>query len=516
MKEKAYSLEGKVSSELQRYRRDQHRYAKRPFKVVKIEKLFKAIDRASVVYLGDFHSFDQSSRNLERILRRLTSEDHSLGLGIEFVQQEDQDIINHYLAGFITEMEFLEMVNYHDSWRFPWTHYKVFFELAKKKKLTILALNTTGSLKERDKNAAKKIDHFLQENPNTTLLVLFGEYHISPNKIPSLVQEKVKQVIIHQNLDTVYFKLLEQGNPGAKTIVQFNEQEFSLQSSVPWVKYESMIYWYENLCEDPDFDLHEYIMETGTIKFNSNVPENFIYLVEKIAQALGIRVDSCDIEDFNLYDHHQLKYILRKIERVKNPTLKKFYNRLVKHGNSFILPFGNTYYCSSYSINRISFLAGMHLHHINLNSSKTHLDILISKSQIHKFIFLLFQNTLAYISSKIINPYRKCDLFLDIVHPDADAKNFLAAKLLKDLKANRKPDNSLRGQNLFNIFIGAKKIGYMLGDIIYDEFYSKSHNDFNLIKDILTGQNYEAGELKELMNIIKRKVELDQTKKRLF
>ena len=24
-----------------------------------------------------------------------------------------------------------------------------------------------------------------------------------------------------------------------------------------------MIYWYENLCDDPDFDIHEYIIENG-------------------------------------------------------------------------------------------------------------------------------------------------------------------------------------------------------------------------------------------------------------
>lgn len=520
MKNKAYSLEGEVSSELKVYRKDQEKYSKRPFEVVTISKLLKSIHKASVVYLGDFHSFDQSSRNLERLLRELTIKHRQLALGVEFVNQEDQNIIEHYLAGFITEYEFLEMINYHDSWRFPWHHYKIFFDLAKKEKLQIIALNTVGTLKERDKKAAKKIDYFIKNHQGSQLLVLFGEYHISSNKLPSFVNKNISQVIIHQNLDEVYFKLLKTGGAGPKAIVQFNEMEFSLQSSVPWVKYESMIYWYENLCEDPDFDIHESAIEAGGASFNSNVPENFVYLVKKIAEALKVEINLSHIDDFNLYDHHQLKYILRKIEKIKPPQLKHFYASLINKGNSFKLPFGNTYFCSSYSINRISFLAGMHLQELSLSSDKTHSEILSKNSQTQKFIFLLYQHTVAYSASKIINPYRKCDLVTDLNEQYLNNKTSPELKLtisLIELLLSRKDINfALKGKKLSSIFFSAKKIGYIIGDILYDEFYSKSSNDFSKIQKILFSPNYDTSGLEKLFSVLMEKIDLEKTKKRLF
>ena len=52
-------------------------------------------------------------------------------------------------------------------------------------------------------------------------------------------------------------------DPVKQGIVSFSQNEFCIVSAPPWVKYESMVYWYENLCDDPDFDIHEYIIENG-------------------------------------------------------------------------------------------------------------------------------------------------------------------------------------------------------------------------------------------------------------
>jgi hypothetical protein len=252
LKKRAQGLEGGVSRELKSYQRNQRKYAKRPFKTVDADELFKAIRSSQVVFLGDFHSFDQNSRNLERLTRELIKQKNKFCLGVELVQEKNQESIEKYLKHQITELEFLEEIEYHDSWRFPWTYYRPFFEMARKHQLPIIGLNSEGNLQERDHRAAEILGSFIENNPQERMLVLIGELHIVPNKLPEKVAKKVentlpdyKATIIHQNLDEVYWKLHEIEIEKHNQIIQFNEWEYSLQTSPPWIKYESMIYWYE-------------------------------------------------------------------------------------------------------------------------------------------------------------------------------------------------------------------------------------------------------------------------------
>lgn len=321
------SYEGEISTEFKRYLKDQKKFAKRPFNESGIQDLLKSIRSSDLVYLGDFHSFDQNARNLERILRNLIkTKSRKLALGVEFVHIEHQKAIDQFLDNLITEFEFLESINYHESWRFPWSHYRIFFQLAKKHNLKIIALNSHGTLVERDQTAANIINDYLDIHPGTTLLILFGELHIVPDKLPSLVKRtdpEFKHTIIHQNLDEVFWNS-ESENKDIQ-VVKFNEHEYSLQTSPPWVKYESMIYWYENLVEDPAFELHEFIMDTGLMAFNSTVPENFYYITEKVCSALQLELSPQDMEDFNLYDHSKLDYLLGKVEELEKNSLRTFF-----------------------------------------------------------------------------------------------------------------------------------------------------------------------------------------------
>ena len=65
-------------------------------------------------------------------------------------------------------------------------------------------------------------------------------------------------------------------------VLKFNKREYILLTSAPWLKYESQIYWYEHLSEDPEFDIHEYIIENGALNFSENVPENFYFLCQHL------------------------------------------------------------------------------------------------------------------------------------------------------------------------------------------------------------------------------------------
>tara|TARA_Y100001954_G_C15819521_1_gene609226 strand:+ start:2706 stop:4370 length:1665 start_codon:yes stop_codon:yes gene_type:complete len=533
MKRKALGYEGKISHDLKTYRLNQKKFSNRPFELVKLEELINALHESKIAYLGDFHTFDENSKNLKRIIKALYEKAGTLTLGMEIVHEKNQEEITRYLKGTITELEFLEGINYHDSWRFPWNHYKTLFDLAKKHGFEIVALNSEGTLKERDEKAAEIIVSHKKRHPNSNMLVLFGELHIIPNKIPQLVSQKMKdihQTIIHQNLDEVFWKLDSMNKVGGwnDRIVKFNSKEFCLQTSMPWIKYESMIYWYENLCEDPEFDLHQYIIETGSKLFSSNIQENFLLILQKITSQLNLEISDSDLENFNLYDHQKINIILHIVNALNRQPLVNFYVKLIMRGKSFKIPFSNEYYCSNYSVNRISFLAGQHIQYILSNklSLKNREKVILGKNQINKFLFFLYQNISAYLSSKIINPYRKCNLYQDFkIEIQSNKTSPTEVKLLKicidildkkDLLDEAYLKITFKGLSIANLFKICKSLGYLMSDFIFEEFFKKNHPHFPEIKNNIFIENYSIESLKKVIKLIFPNKEYIGQKKRFF
>jgi hypothetical protein len=530
MKKKALSYEGHISPELKSYQKDQKKFASRDFDLSSLKELTKSIINSNIVYIGDFHSFDQSSRNLTRLLRGNKTIKQKITLGVEIVHEVNQEIIDQYLNRYITELEFLESINYHESWRFPWNHYKKFFDLAREEGHKIIALNSEGTLSQRDEKAAKLIYDYQQNNPEDIIVVLFGEYHIAPDKLPARVSkisnDKLTQTIIHQNIDEVYWKMAYDNIESKNQIVKFDDDEYSLQTSAPWIKYESMIYWYENILEDPDFDIHEYMIETGRMLFNSSVVDNFLYICEKISSSLKLNISNEQLEDFNLYDHQKLEIVLDKIQKVKKPTIVNFYTRLLKKSRPFRLPQSNSYYCSSYSMNRISFLAGVHIQNILLtNKDSNYEKVLLGKNQVNKFTFLFYQCMMAYFSSKLINPYRKCDLYLDMeanlknrYTPKAKRENIgLALEIINNRIKDPQPlKEILRNVPLKQSYAASKALGYFLGDVLYSEFYKKGHEEFVSILNILLTPDYEEKNFMKLVDTLFKDVEYKKCRKRFF
>lgn len=517
MKKKALSFEGRPSKELKQYRLNHQKLSRRPFKLTTITDLIEVIQKSQIIYLGDFHTFDQSTKNLERIIQSILSNSKGLTLGFEFIHSKFQKVIDDYMANRISELEFLEGIDYKESWKFPWNHYRDFFKLAKSHKLSIKALNSEGALKSRDEYSAQIIIDELNLNPNNKMLIFYGELHLMINKLPKLVSKKnkinINQTIIHQNIDQVYWKL-SKGKTSTliDQIVHFGQNEFCLLTSPPWIKYESMIYWYENLCEDPEYDIHQYIMETGLKTFNGNTQENFIFICKKINDLFNLKIQENDLENFNLHDHLNLEIIKGHIEKIKNKTIKSFYNKILKTGRSFSLPTPGHYFCPNYSFNRISYLAGIHIFSLNSNIHPS--NILKLRDNSSKFYYFFHQCFTGHLVNKIINPYKKCDHYLDLVFrlekvkiKKGEHSNLkMSIKLLDILAKQKSPNEFLKGHQLIVLFSLAKICGHISADLIYkinqnDKHFlpkaldilreGKTERTFNLVGKVLIDGDYK-------------------------
>ena len=464
LKHKAFSYEGHVSSELTEYKVNQEMLSKRAFSKSNIDELQKAVAQSSAIYLGDFHTFDQNIRNVLRIVKYLVQNEDKCIIALEMVDAKYQLYIDSYLEGHITDLEFLESIEYHDSWRFPWSHYKLIFELAKANGIKIIGLNTSGSLSQRDLFASKLISSILKKESISKVLVVYGELHISKNKIPSQVAKLCgsKQTIIHQNLDEVYWNQIEDKH--SSEIVKFDENEFCINSAPPWIKYESMIYWYENLCDDPDFDIHEYIIENGKKIFSDDTNDNFSVLCNQLIQATNLKIDEDEYNDFNIYDHTRLDFIEDKILELNNIKEIEFYSFLISRGFSFRLPNLSSYYCSSYSVNRLAYLCGIHLFHI-YNKDKSNLfSSLFTNKNDSAIIYNIYEHMFAYFFSKVINPHRKCALYKDFIINQNDSKS---NKINRNILDHKNLSDILKDNEISDLLVSSIDIGHVLGEYLY-------------------------------------------------
>lgn len=421
-KKKALSLIEEPSLDLLQYTRNQEHYGRRNFEISSLKTLFTSINRSQVVFLADFHTFEQNARNMQRLIRYFIQHQKNFILGLEMVSAAHQLHLNAFLEKELTMLEFLEAINYSKSWRFPWTHYQGIFDLALTHHFKIIGLNSKGTLSERDNFAAKKLFKTIIENPHIPILVLFGEMHIWPNKLPARLNQEFKNAgltepkitIIHQNLDKVYSRLQSENTKNA--IVQYEENEFAIQTSYPWPKYESMLYWYESFNEDPEFDVHQYIIEKGMKIFGGSTNYNFLNICQEILHTLKIDFfDEQDLQNFNIYDYTKVKYISDKLERINSATIRNYYQYLFHEGQPFKIPFERKYYSATYSINRLATLVGIHLFELASKHWTNYGEkVLVQRNILNKFYYILHESIISYFCTKFINPHYKCDLYGDL------------------------------------------------------------------------------------------------------
>ena len=130
IKSRAHSFE-MLNEDIQAYLKDQDKYSQREFELSSFDQLNLAVNESQIIFLGDFHTFDQNIRNVLRILKIIIKDRSNCVIGLEMIHSDKQLYIDAYMDKQLTDLEFLESIDYHDSWRFPWSHYKLIFELAK-------------------------------------------------------------------------------------------------------------------------------------------------------------------------------------------------------------------------------------------------------------------------------------------------------------------------------------------------------------------------------------------------
>ena len=129
---------------IMRYSEQFYKSLPKKFTKSNLDSVLKQIDKSDVLLYGDFHTHRQTQKGLIRILENYIAlnEDRDIVLALEMFRAIDQENINRFLKGEITEQELMKLCDYEKYWGFPWENYRLMIDFAIANNIQIIGINT--------------------------------------------------------------------------------------------------------------------------------------------------------------------------------------------------------------------------------------------------------------------------------------------------------------------------------------------------------------------------------------
>jgi Haem-binding uptake, Tiki superfamily, ChaN len=379
-----------------------------------------ALKRHDIVLYGDFHTLRQSQRGLLRLVRSFVDRQRTdkVIIALEMFKHVDQDFIDGYLAGRLSEEAFLDCINYAVEWGFPWQNFKMILDFARHRKLQVMGINTDNAgrdvLAVRDRFAAKCLMDAVERFPGYKVVCLIGEYHLADDHLPkALAVEqrrrglKTKLMRVLNNIDSYYFSRNRGSDHASTEYLRLRKDFFCIMNSPPWMKWQSFALWEEmrhmgawhtsnHEAEfDQDIDVHQ--EETYDVDFQ------FLGFVKELAGFLQVSIDASAMESFHIHFSPRsdfLPHIVREGGFDANEATR-IVGRTGVDGVYFLAR-TNTVLLADISINNLAEAAGQYLHTL-LSGFDDYSD---NKSE--DFLRRVIKSSIGMVASKILNPRRKC------------------------------------------------------------------------------------------------------------
>ena len=111
-----------------------------------LNQLVRQLATKRVVFIGEIHNRYDNHLNQLEIIKGLHALDPGLVVGVEYFQQPFQSHIDDYIAGRISEDEFLRTTQYFSRWGFDYRLYAPIFRYARAEHIPVRALNVPTKL----------------------------------------------------------------------------------------------------------------------------------------------------------------------------------------------------------------------------------------------------------------------------------------------------------------------------------------------------------------------------------
>jgi uncharacterized iron-regulated protein len=103
--------------------------------------IIEQIADRQVVYVGEMHTRYEDHLLQLRVIRALFAQNPKLAIGMEMFSREAQPVLDRYVAGELSEREFLKQSSYFSKWGYDYRLYREIINFARRHKLPIVALN---------------------------------------------------------------------------------------------------------------------------------------------------------------------------------------------------------------------------------------------------------------------------------------------------------------------------------------------------------------------------------------
>ena len=110
------------------------------------QELFAALGTRRVVHVGETHDSPGHHRLQRRIIESLSEKGPGWAIGLEMLPVATQPILDRWVAGELDELSFVEQVGWYRRWGYDYRLYRPIFQLARQRKLPLLALNISRKL----------------------------------------------------------------------------------------------------------------------------------------------------------------------------------------------------------------------------------------------------------------------------------------------------------------------------------------------------------------------------------
>ena len=312
-------------------------------------EIFGEARQANLIWVGDYHALARSQTYAREFVRQLAAQkQNNIAIAVEPLFARHQPVLDEWMTGEISEQEFLDRIRYHEEWGCEWDGYKSIFTTARELRIPVYGVdchprNDMRSISRRDLGVARHIARLMERDPARTLVVIFGESHLASNHLPrrvrTILETKAidsRQLLIVQNIDSLYWKLEEAGL-GEASAVRVRDGCYCVFNATPIEKYESFRqYLHKCIEEDSSGDwtllaqtLMEIMMDFVAIKTNASVA-SLMSVHDFDAVTIGQFELGNATEEFAKFIHQACRGELHK--RIERAAHDEFFVKVIEHG----------------------------------------------------------------------------------------------------------------------------------------------------------------------------------------
>lgn len=148
---------------------------------VSAEQMQAAVADVRIVYVGETHD-NPASHRLELQLLEAMAKRHpgTLSLGLEMFNTSQQEALDQWVAGDLTEKAFLKKSAWHSNWRMDYAYYREILAFARDNQIPVIGLNATremvkavgrAPLESLEEELRRQLPEFDMHDPYQTAMI---------------------------------------------------------------------------------------------------------------------------------------------------------------------------------------------------------------------------------------------------------------------------------------------------------------------------------------------------------